>query len=666
MPPRNGSKSIRSSSRNKGKKKDPQPAVNNAHHASSPAAHHFSPTRNEELPSAKKTTTKVASLTAEPSESPEHVSDLSFTFIDTQNINHTCNSKETSVNGLVTSDSSENKQTDSANDGTSLDMSDNTEFSMSTYPPNVSTPSQDIISSGYETPPPVHPFNSTPEDPWHLTFNELKTMRARMGTLEKVEAATLNFAQQLQELTGRNSATEKKVSSNTNKIKEMREEIVKLRDTVEKQQQAIQEISKLRDTVEKQQQTIQGLHKLKDDFKKTSHNNITEMNSLVEQQREQVGTIRNLRQEIKLDAQKQKEQLHTFHTSQETTNKNMQKQITQAKEDADHKFLVDEAFKKRQNIVIIALPEQQDISTFSVVLTFFKSQLKLNRIWIETAYRMGRTPTEERPYTRPIMVRFASMVDRNQVWKKRFDIPQTEGQAKIKIQADLPKKLRDANSILYRVVKEASSMEHFKDAMVKDFAIVLHGKQYTVDKLELLPPPLRPSSLAVKESDEALVFFSRHSFLSNHHPSRFDLDGKTFHNMEHFLAFKKAQLTHKDDIIEGALQAKDPVEAKSVLNSLRKNYTKDWEKIRAQVSLTGLREKFRQNAHLADLLRDTRQLKLGEASKDPCWGVGYTLEDQHVLDVDKWNKQGNLLGKSLMQIRSEIRSSTTESSPPQG
>lgn len=208
--------------------------------------------------------------------------------------------------------------------------------------------------------------------------------------------------------------------------------------------------------------------------------------------------------------------------------------------------------------------------------------------------------------------------------------------------------------MLYRVVAAASNMEEFKTAVVRDFAVMLHGKRYTAENLELLPPPIRPSSLSVRESDDALVFFSKYCFLSNHFPSVFDYGGITFHNMEHFLAFKKAELSGQDDIIQRALYAKHPVEAKSVLNSLRKDYSQEWEQIREEVAITGLREKFNQNKYLADLLRDTRQLKLGEASKDAFWGVGFTLEDQHVLHVEKWNPQGNLLGRCLMKIRSEL------------
>lgn len=124
--------------------------------------------------------------------------------------------------------------------------------------------------------------------------------------------------------------------------------------------------------------------------------------------------------------------------------------------------------------------------------------------------------------------------------------------------------------------------------------------------------------------------------------------------MEHYLAFQKALLSQQEDIIQRAIYARDPTEAKSILNLLRKDYNTEWEQIREDTAIKGLREKFRQNEHLTTLLRDTRGLKIGEASRNPCWGIGLTLEDPQVLDTSKWNSSANLLGKLLMKIRSEI------------
>lgn len=208
--------------------------------------------------------------------------------------------------------------------------------------------------------------------------------------------------------------------------------------------------------------------------------------------------------------------------------------------------------------------------------------------------------------------------------------------------------------ILYKVAKAASLIEEYKSAYVKDYALVLNGKEYTAKQLETLPHPLRPSSLAIKKTDTALVFFSKFSELSNHFPSVFIYQDKTFYNMEHYLAYKRAELSHQQYYIKKALALRDPVEAKSILNALRKDNQEEWQAKRREIALQGIRAKFTQNESLSLYLRQTDGLQLGEASKNPCWGIGMTLEDKHATNIQKWNPEGNLLGNVLMQIRGEL------------
>lgn len=402
MSPRNGGKSSRSSSRIRRNKKESQPAANNAHPAALKALDNKSPSCNGKLPSAKEKKTKTTTNTS------DDVSDLSFTFNDTQSVRH----KQSEINSSnqisnfqdrnlplpnsplsgdnrVTLEVSDNRDSSSIPDVVSPMDNNNSPGNMSTTP---SLPELPLSS------PPEQLFNSSPEDPWHLTFNELRTMRARMGTLEKVEAATLNFAQELQALLGKTAATEKKASLNETRIEGMKKEIAHLRTTVENQQH-----------------TIQGLQKLKEDFKKISHKNISEMNTLVEQQREQVEQIRNLKQQIQDDTLAQGEKIQAFQTSQDAVEQHLQHQITEMREDSDHKSLLEEAYKKRHNIVIIGLPEQNNTNSFSVANQFFKTQLKLRKLPMESAYRIGSPPAESRSYIRPLIVKFYNISDRNLV-----------------------------------------------------------------------------------------------------------------------------------------------------------------------------------------------------------------------------------------------------------
>lgn len=661
MAPRNGKASNRNSNK---KKKEPQAANPNAKSNTPPAQAKKSPARNKGLPASKHNNNK----SPKESSPPASVSDLSFTYVD--------NNSE--INTLAPMKDYVDHEENYPDPQQRLNLSENmtspgASGMVGDNKGNLISP--DTLDSTPQSPSdleqhrPTHDLLSKPEDPWHVTFNELRTMRARMGTLEKVEAATLDFAQQLQALTTRTSSNEAKISQNTDDITALKEEIYKLREKVESQQN-----------------TITNLQKVKDEFSQKSHKIVSEMNTLLEQQGQQVESLKVIRQDIKTDIKKQKGQLEAFKKSHEQSHEHFQQQIkidTQTQNNQiealktschesqehiqkqiegvnagmDHKSLTDQVFQNRNNIIITGLPEDNTHSTFSIVTGFLKNQLKLRKLRIYAAYRLGRVPSEGNTYIRPILIKFANLAERNMVWRMRHDIPRPEGQQTVRIQADIPKKLRDGIPILYRISTAASNMEEFQSLVIKDYAIQLEGRQYTVDQLENLPPPLRPSSLAVRESDEALIFFSKSCFLSNHFPVIFNLEGHTFYSMEHFLAFKRAKLSKKEEIIERALKARDPVEAKSILNFLREDNVKEWESIRQNVALMGLRAKFHQNLHLANSLRDTSGRRLGEASKNPCWGIGLTLEDPQALDTSKWNEAGNLLGRSLMQIRTEINGS---------
>lgn len=591
------------------------------------------------------------------------------------------------------------------------------------------------------------PFNSTKEDPWHTTYAELRAMRARLLTLDEVEAATSVLTKQQQALNSRTSALESNVEQNSAKIqnlgkdlnglhkdfekqhkqnllqskgmkdigkefahikdtskdvlllrkdldkqvkmsqrqskdtKEIGAEVNKVANNLDKQQKALstntqdlkklqnkvstiqinadelktmknqiallqktvaeqnrviqklqnpeeiqkmgEEISAIQNTMEEQKDNMSKINKLKEDFAGTSRKTVKEMNELLDTQRQQVQEFRTIRQNTQQDLQKHKDHIGTLQSFKAEVQEDTHKQIQQVSEEFSYQSLKSKAFHNRLNLVIIGLPEQQESSAFSEVLDLFKNKMKLRkRIEIREAYRMGQVRPEGSTYIRPLMVKFSKSSDRNLVWRKRNNIPTSEDDVRIRIQADLPKQLRDNLSILYRVAEAAAAMEEFRGATVKDYALLLNGQSYTARQLELLPIPIRPSSLAVKVSEEAIAFFSRFSILSNHFPSTFQIHDKTFHSMEQYLAYKRAILSKQSFFIDKALQAKDPIEAKLILNSLHNDNAQEWQDIRADVAIQGLRAKFGQNQHLRNYLCCTRDLKLGEASRNPAGGRG--------------------------------------------
>lgn len=124
--------------------------------------------------------------------------------------------------------------------------------------------------------------------------------------------------------------------------------------------------------------------------------------------------------------------------------------------------------------------------------------------------------------------------------------------------------------------------------------------------------------------------------------------------MEQYLALQKALLVGNDVLAQKAIDSEDPSEHKAVLNQLKSTQNTDWQAKAPELITTAVRAKFGQNEHLANFLVETHPLRIGEASKDPFWGIGLTLESEQVLDVTRWSDQGNLLGRTLDKVRDEL------------
>lgn len=103
-------------------------------------------------------------------------------------------------------------------------------------------------------------------------------------------------------------------------------------------------------------------------------------------------------------------------------------------------------------------------------------------------------------------------------------------------------------------------------------------------------------------SEGAVVFFTKFSPLSNHFKCYFNINGRTFYCVEQFLALEKATLAEDQELIERALQEKEPADNKVILNDLKnKVQLNQWRKKAEEVLPTAIRApaKFQQNPHLA-------------------------------------------------------------------
>lgn len=519
MPPPNGNPRIRSSNRNKTNTKELQIATPRApliRHSSAPTS--ISPSRVKPSPPGKQNKTSPQNVSIPPIIIKDNKRPNILQKQSDQGRKSVTKSISQKNNGVSSSTSSNVRPPEEVSDngGTFITaVSSEYEASTGSSMQNTSQQSSDFLSnSSTMTPQPINsqtpsdPLTSSPTDPWHLTYTELHAMR-------------VEFAQQLQAISSRNAFTESKVSTNSEKIKELEERLQSLKDTVENQQQAIMILEKekqqtthnrdnikevenqfqsLKVTVDNHQQAIKELGKekqqtthnlenmktdfakTKDEFSQSSKRAMSEMNSLLEQHHQQVLSFRGIKEDIQQCSQQQKEDLRSFKTVQTDIQKDVQQQFKHISEDIAFKDLKDQAFKNRFNIVVTGIPENESYSVLSQANHFFKTKMKFKKFDLETAYRKGQLPPNNNNYIRPLVIKFSRLPDRNLVWRSRYNIPQQEGHQQVRIHADLPKELRQEVSTLYRVVRAAQSLEEFRTASVKGYMVELHGKQYSNNK----------------------------------------------------------------------------------------------------------------------------------------------------------------------------------------
>jgi len=131
------------------------------------------------------------------------------------------------------------------------------------------------------------------------------------------------------------------------------------------------------------------------------------------------------------------------------------------------------------------------------------------------------------------------------------------------------------------------------------------------------------------------------SELSNFYGAPFTVGGKSYPTVEHF--FQSQKFSGDPMLQEKIRAAKTPVGAKRMGQAKSEHFRPDWEEVKEQVMLEGLKAKFTQNPEVAALLRSTGTAALYEKMpRDSYWGTGP-------------NGCGrNRMGRLLEQVRKEL------------
>ncbi|MBP0968796.1 MAG: NADAR family protein [Oscillospiraceae bacterium] len=148
---------------------------------------------------------------------------------------------------------------------------------------------------------------------------------------------------------------------------------------------------------------------------------------------------------------------------------------------------------------------------------------------------------------------------------------------------------------------------------------------------------------------------AEYGFMSNWYPSRFVIDGIEYLHVEQFMMAQKAKLFHDAERYKAIMNQPDPGKCKALGRKVFPYDGTVWNANRKRIVKEGNRAKFEQNPDLKELLLNTGDAILAEASpRDKIWGIGIAAATAAKRDPSEWPGQ-NLLGQILMELREEFR-----------
>lgn len=150
------------------------------------------------------------------------------------------------------------------------------------------------------------------------------------------------------------------------------------------------------------------------------------------------------------------------------------------------------------------------------------------------------------------------------------------------------------------------------------------------------------------------VYFWNGEF-SNFHPIKIKYNKINFYTTEQIFMWEKALYFEDKEIAQKIMVTAEPSECKRLGRQI-KNFDADkWSIVSYDIMVNANYHKYSQNPILKDLLLETGDKTLVEASPfDKIWGVGLASFNDEILDEKNWRGQ-NLLGKALMEVRDKIR-----------
>jgi ribA/ribD-fused uncharacterized protein len=320
------------------------------------------------------------------------------------------------------------------------------------------------------------------------------------------------------------------------------------------------------------------------------------------------------------------------------------------KENADLKrqvLLLDEQ-SRRNNLRFFAIPEIKNEKCEEVILSLLKEKCKISTFTDRTFERVHRQGHIKEGLIRPIVCKFHHLKDKLLVLQHR----QTLSRFSIKISDDHSQQVDMARKQLLPFF-HAALQHNMQPKLIGDKLILKEG-QYGVNDINKLPKDILPENVYTITKYGMTGFFTKHSPLSNHHPSKFSVNDISYNCMEQYIMMNKAKLFKDMEKYTQLVQENDPKIQKQLGRKIENFQIKEWLKEVDNIVYNGLMAKFSQNANLKAFLMQTGDSHIFEASTDKIWGVGLNLWDKNLFDISK-HAGKNKLGNLLMKVRDNLK-----------
>jgi ribA/ribD-fused uncharacterized protein len=161
------------------------------------------------------------------------------------------------------------------------------------------------------------------------------------------------------------------------------------------------------------------------------------------------------------------------------------------------------------------------------------------------------------------------------------------------------------------------------------------------------------------ETDKEIYFYNLQNnfdYMSNFYKTNFlDINCIKYCCSEQYFMYNKCKTFDPNNniLLESILNEKSASKIKLYGRKVQNYNDIIWKEKRYNIMLEALRLKFNQNEIIKQKLINTQPKILFEASKnDKIWGIGFYAKDAIKVDKNKFGE--NLLGKALMEIRSEL------------